>query len=104
MFDTKPITEAISRKFWYGGRAIFPWEHPVNKVKDAVMVHLDGVPAYKFKLHKNGRLRLMKNYKISSYLEGCFKLPIRPLQTVTPKRLVGMINRCKGKQLVANKV
>lgn len=85
--EIEEINRAIQSKYWFGGKAIFPWHHPVNRVANAMLIHLDGSPMCKFKVHKNGKLRLMKIYD-KSYLD----LKMRPLQTVAVKELLKKIN------------
>jgi hypothetical protein len=75
-------------KFWFGGKMVYPWEHPMNKVQNAAAITLDGCLQYKFKVHKNGKLRVMK---IGS---GRFlALGLKPLQTVTLDELYVRIAR-----------
>jgi len=81
------LTELLSLKFWYGGRAIYPYHHPVNKVQNAMMLMLDGCPMYKFQVHKNGKLRLMRIYGKNPD----FNLKLKPLQTITAEELINKI-------------
>lgn len=90
---TLPGADRISRllgmKFWFGGKMVYPWDHPMNKVQNACAITLDGCMQYKFKVHKNGKLRVMK---IGS---GRFlALGLKPLQTITMEELY---NRIAGK-------
>jgi len=72
------LSKLLSLKFWYGGKVIYPFVHSYNRVKNALMIQLDGCCCYKFKVHKNGKLRCMRVYSIYH-----FDLKIRPLQTIT---------------------
>jgi hypothetical protein len=73
------FSKLLSMKFWFGGKMVYPWEHPMNRIKNCVAITLDGCLQYKFKLCKNSKLRLMKASKHGRYLA----LGIKPLQTVT---------------------
>ena len=71
------ISKLLGQKFWFGGKLV-RWEHPMNKVKDCIALTLDGCLQYKFKLHKNGKLRVMK---VCS--NRFLSLGLKPLQTIT---------------------
>ena len=72
------ISKLLSQKFWFGGKLVYPWLHPLNKVKDCICLTLDGCVCYKFKLCKNGKLRV---YTIRS--KHFLDLRLKPLQTIT---------------------
>jgi hypothetical protein len=74
----KELSKLLSIKFWFGGKAIYPWEHPLNKVKNCLCITLDGCVTYKFKVCANGKLRCMV-IRDRSFLD----LKIKPLQTIT---------------------
>src|ERR1035441_9427119 len=72
------LSKLLSLKFWFGGKVTYPFVHPCNRVQNALMIHLDGCCTYKFKVHKNGKLRCMRIYSAN-----LFNLHLRPLQTIT---------------------
>jgi hypothetical protein len=72
------LGKLLSLKFWFGGKAIYPFVHPCNRVQNALMIQLDGCCCYKFKVHKNGKLRCMRIYSANF-----FNLHLKPLQTIT---------------------
>ena len=80
--DIEIISNLLKEKFWFGGEAIYPWEHPCNYVKDAMLIRLDGCCAYKFKVHNNGKLRCMRIYS-KRFLD----LKLKPLETITVQEL-----------------
>lgn len=94
----KPVVDALNSAFWFGGQAIYPFHHPVNKIKDCVMIYLDGSPQMKFQAHKNGKLRLRKVFPHS---RQWFDLGLRMLETVTIDELAVRIRR-KRKYSVKN--
>jgi hypothetical protein len=73
----KELSKLLSLKFWFGGKAIYPFVHSFNRVQNALMIQLDGCCCYKFKVHKNGKLRCMRIYS-TRFLN----LNIRPFQTI----------------------
>lgn len=75
------LSTTLGQKFWYGGKAYYPWTHPHNFVPNALMLTLDGCPQYKFQACKNGKLRLVRDY--SKGKNSHFKLGLKPLQTIT---------------------
>jgi hypothetical protein len=83
----KKITKALCSKYWFGGQANFPWKHPLNKVQNALAITMDGFIQYKFKVHKNGKLRMMEA-RSSRFLS----LGLKPLQTVTVNELLNRID------------
>ena len=76
----EPITRILNKKFWFGGDVYYPWVHPANKVSNALMIHLDGCPQYKFQACANGKLRLIQDYTKG---KGSLYLYMKPLQTIT---------------------
>jgi len=82
------ITKLLSQKFWYGGKMVYPWEHPFNKIKNCAAITLDGCVQYKFKVHKNGKLRCMKIAK-----HRALPLGIKPLETITADEIWNRIAR-----------
>lgn len=82
----KELSKLLSLKFWFGGEVTYPFVHPFNRVQNALMIHLDRCCAYKFKVHKNGKLRLIRIYS-----SRCLKLNLRPLQTITLAELKNRI-------------
>lgn len=66
-------------KFWFGGKMVYPWEHPLNKIQNCVAITLDGCLTHKFKLCKNGKLRLMKQNESGGFL----RLGLKPFETYT---------------------
>ncbi len=88
-FHQKRISRLLGMKFWFGGEFVYPWRHPINKVQNAAAITLDGCLQYKFKVHKNGKLRVMKTGS-GRYLA----LGLKPLQTIT---LDELYNRIAGR-------
>lgn len=86
-FYMAKITKLLGMKFWFGGKMVYPWEHPFNKVQNAIALTLDGCLQYKFKLHKNGKLRVMKVGGSGRFLALGLKL----FQTVTFEQLYDRI-------------
>ncbi len=78
----KALTKLLSEKFWFRGDAIYPWVHPVNKVQNCLLIRLDGCCQYKFKVCKNGKIRLMRIYSART-----LPLGLKPLQTITVDEL-----------------
>ncbi len=93
--NDRAITDAINESFWFGGSCTYPWQHSVNRIKNCAIIHLDSSPYFKFKIHKNGKLRLMKDFHKNQnrYLD----LQMKPLQTITHEELVRKILACKQK-------
>jgi len=89
------ISKLLGMKFWFGGKFVYPWVHSMNKVQNAAAITLDGSVQYKFKVHKNGKLRVMK-IGSGRYLA----LGLRPLQTITLDqlydRIAGKDNKLAG--------
>lgn len=85
------LTRLLKMKFWFGGEAIYPFVHPFNKVQNALMIYLDGCCQWKFKVHKNGKLRVMRIYSARS-----LNLGLKPLQTITVDELYVRIARCNN--------
>jgi hypothetical protein len=82
----KELSKLMSKKFWFGGKAIYPWEHPWNKVKNCLALTLDGCIQYKFKVCKNGKLRCMEVRETR-----WFNLGLKPLQTITLEEIYNCI-------------
>ncbi len=80
------ISKLLGLKFWFGGKMIYPWEHSLNKTRDVALITLDGCRQYKFKVHKNGKLRLVQIYS-----QRFLKLNLKPLQTITAEELKNRI-------------
>jgi hypothetical protein len=76
-------------KYWFGGKLVYPWLHPMNKVKDCVTLTLDGCVTHKFQLHKNGKLRV----RYVNESGGFLKLGLKPLQVITTDELYTLIAR-----------
>jgi hypothetical protein len=74
----KEISKLLGQKFWFGGKLVHPWDHPLNKIKNCICLTLDGCVSYKFKLCKNGKLRV-HTIRDSGYLN----LHLKRLQTIT---------------------
>lgn len=81
------INRLLGMKFWFGGKFI------LNKGQDTAVIVLDGCLSYKFKVHKNDKLRVIQ---IGRYLA----LGLKPLQTVTfdqlYDRIAGIDNKLAG--------
>ncbi len=82
------ISRLLGMKFWFGGKLVYPWTSPFNKVPNAAAITLDGCMTYKFRVHKNGKLRLMQGRK-----NRWLNLGLKPLQTVTLDELWTRIAR-----------
>lgn len=89
----KEITKLLNLKYWFGGNLIFPWKHPLNKVQNAAVITLDGCIQYKFKVHKNDKLRCMEVRK-----HRTLSLGLKPLQTITLDELKHRIALNSNKQ------
>ena len=87
--DIQRLTKILGLKFWFGGKAVYPWEHPLNKVKNCMAITLDGCLSYKFKVCKNGKLRCML-IRSDKFLN----LGIKVFQTITPDELFDLISIC----------
>ena len=89
------LSKLLSLKFWFGGKFVYPWESPYNKVKNAAAITMDGFVQVKFKVHKNGKLRCMQ-VRSTRFLN----LGIKPLQTITFDELRNRIALHTDKQSV----
>lgn len=76
------ITKLLKLKFWFGGKLVYPWLHPNNRIQNCAVITLDGCVQYKFKAHKNGKLRVIK---ICS--DRYLALGLKRLQTITLEEL-----------------
>lgn len=84
------LTKLLSLKFWFGGKFIYPWVHPMNgggkhkrrAILNCAAITLDGCLQYRFKVHKNGKLRCI-NIRSTRYLD----LKMRRMQTITVREL-----------------
>jgi hypothetical protein len=83
------ITKLLRQKYWFGGEAVFPWQHPLNKIQNCLAILLDGCLTHKFKVCKNGKLRLMKQNESGGFI----RLGLKPLQTITFEDLCILITR-----------
>lgn len=83
------ITRLLGLKYWFGGKLVYPWLHPMNKVKDCAAITLDGCVTHKFQVHKNGKLRA----RYINESGGFLKLGLKLLQTVTVDELYTLIAR-----------
>jgi len=84
------LSKLLSLKFWFGGKFIYPWVHPMNgggkhkrrAILNCAAITLDGCLQYRFKVHKNGKLRCI-NIRSTRYLD----LKLRRMQTLTFQEL-----------------
>lgn len=83
------LTRLLGLKFWFGGKMVYPWLHPWNKVQNCAAITLDGCITHKFQVHKNGKLRA----RYINESGGFLKLGLKPLQTITVDELYNRIAR-----------
>lgn len=75
---TDRISKLLGMKFWFGGKLVYPWTSPFNKIPNCAAITLDGCVCYKFRVHKKGKLRVMA-IRSTRFLN----LGLKPLQTLT---------------------
>ena len=83
------LTRLLGLKFWFGGKMVYPWLHPWNKVQNCAAITLDGCVTHKFQVHKNGKLRV----RYINESGGFLTLGLKMLQTVTIDELYVRIGR-----------
>jgi hypothetical protein len=83
----RKMNRLLGMKYWFGGKMVYPWEHPLNKIPNCVAITLDGCVTHKFQLHKNGKLRV----RYINESGGFLRLGLKPLQTITTDELYTLV-------------